>query len=291
MKTSTGYKIFTICNTIFLTLFTLCTLYPVFHVVMASFSDGDMLVAHRGLLLKPLGFNFDAYARVFKNRMIMQGYANTLFVVVISLIINIIMTSFGAYFTSRKYVTGHNVVMFFIMFTMYFSGGTIPFYFVVRGVGLYNSLWSLILPSAISAYNLIILRTAFAGVPDSLEEAAMIDGAGNFRVLWTIIFPLAKATVAVIALYYLVGHWNSWFHAMIFLKDRDKYPLQLVLREILIANDTSSMSADVTADNAVSIGEAIKYAVIVISTAPMLILYPFLQKFFAKGVMIGAVKG
>lgn len=291
MKISKSYRVFTIGNTIFLTLFTLCTLYPVIHVLMASFSDGNALVGHTGLLLRPLEFTFDAYQRVFKNRMIMGGYMNTLFVVVVALMINIVLTSMGAYFTSRKYITGRNAVMFFMMFTMYFSGGIIPTYFVVRNIGLYDSLLSLILPSAIATYNLIILRTAFASVPDSLEEAAQIDGAGHFRILWTIVFPLSKATVAVIALYYLVGHWNGWFYAMIYLADRNKYPLQLVLREILIANDTSSMSADVMADNAQSVGEAIKYAVIVISTAPMLILYPFLQKFFAKGVMIGAVKG
>lgn len=271
--------------------FALVTLYPIIHVVMASFSDGNLLMGHQGLLLWPLNFNVDAYKRVIDNDMVWRGYLNTFVIVGASLILNFILTSFAAYFLSRKYLYTTNVIMMFILVTMYFSGGTVPFYFAVKNLGLYNSLWAIILPGALSTFNLIILRTSFASMPESLEEAALIDGAGHFTILFKIFVPLSKASLAVVLLYYLVGHWNSWFNAMIFLKDRELYPLQLVLREILIENDTSDMTGGAAMDKAQSIGESVKYAVIVVSTLPVMIIYPFLQKYFAKGAMIGAVKG
>ena len=179
-----------------------------------------------------------------------------------------------------------------IMFTMIFSGGLIPFYIAVRDIHLTGSLWSLILPTAINTYNMIILRTAFAAIPDSLEESARIDGAGHMVILFRIILPLAKATLAVVALYYAVGIWNSWFNASLFLQGQaDKWPLQLVLRQILIVNDTNSMTIGASMGDREAIGESIKYAIIVISTLPILCIYPFVQKYFVKGVMIGAVKG
>ena len=172
---------------------------------------------------------------------------------------------------------------------MFFSGGMIPFYFAVKNLGLDGSLWALIFPSAINTFNLIIMRVSFASIPDSLEESARMDGAGHLTMLFRIVLPVSKATLAVICLYYAVSHWNAWFHAMLFLNDREKYPLQLILREILIQNDTSSMVTESAEQG--YIGETIKYAVIVIATVPILCIYPFLQKYFAKGVMIGAVKG
>ena len=182
-----------------------------------------------------------------------------------------------------------------IVFTMYFSGGLIPTYLNIRDLGMLDSLWSLIIPGAISTYNMIVLRTGFASVPESLEESAKIDGASNIRILWQIIIPLSKASLAVICLYYAVGHWNSWFNAMIYLNRRELFPLQLILREILINNDTSSMVNDVTvqggAGEASFVSETVKYAVIIVSTVPILCLYPFIQKYFTKGVMVGAVKG
>ena len=170
---------------------------------------------------------------------------------------------------------------------MYFSGGMIPLYLVVKGVGLYGSRWALILPTLVDTYNLIIMRTAFAGVPDSLEESAKLDGANAWTILWRIMAPLVKPTVAVITLYYAVSHWNSWFNAMLFLRDKTQYPLQLILRQILIQNDT----ADMTAGADYLISETIQYATVVVATLPILCIYPFVQKYFVKGVMIGAIKG
>jgi len=192
---------------------------------------------------------------------------------------------------SRKNVYFKKLITVLIVVTMYVSGGTIPFYFLVKGVGLEDSLWSVILPTAINTYNLIILKSSFASIPDSMEESARLDGAGHMRILFSIILPLARATVAVVVLYYAVEHWNSWFNAVLFLNDREKYPLQLILREILIQNDTSSMSRGVSMSDQFSIAESIKYAVTIVATVPILCVYPFLQKYFASGVMQGAVKG
>jgi len=177
-----------------------------------------------------------------------------------------------------------------IVFTMYFQGGTIPFYLTVKAVGLDGSIWSLIFPTAMSTFNLIVMRTAMAAVPDSLPESAQMDGASHTRILFTIMIPLTQATLAVILLYYAVTNWNSWFNAMIFLREKRLYPLQLILREILIQDDTSMMTAG-SGDDLGMISETIKYATIVVATVPILCVYPFLQRYFVKGVMIGAVKG
>ena len=266
-------------------------LYPILHVTFASFSDSNRLMAHSGILLWPISPNLAAYKAVMENGLIGTGYINTLFIVVVGVTLNIIMTSLGAYFLSRRDVMLKNQIMGFITFTMFFSGGIIPFYLLVKGLGLYNSIWSLILPTAMSTYNLIIMRTSFMSIPRELEEAAIIDGAGHILILTRIILPLSKAIIAVMVLYYGIGHWNSWFNAMIFLNDRAKFPLQLVLREILIQNDTQTMMQGTSFNDGLSISETVKYAVIIVATLPILSVYPFLQKYFVKGVMIGALKG
>lgn len=181
--------------------------------------------------------------------------------------------------------------MIMIIITMFFSGGMIPFYFSVRELGLEDSLWSLILPSAINTFNLIIMKTSFMSVPESLSESAWLDGAGHLTILFRIILPISMSTLAVIGLYYAVAHWNAWFNAMLFLKDRRKFPLQLIIREILIQNNMSEMADGADVAGKAFISETIKYAVIVIATLPILCVYPFIQKYFTKGVMIGAVKG
>jgi putative aldouronate transport system permease protein len=230
---------------------------------------------------------------VFRNPMIVGGYINTIIIVVAGVTINITFTAIAAYFVSRKNVMWSKAMMIMIIITMYFNGGLIPNYFNIKDLGLYDSLWSLMLPGAISTFNLIIMRTAFLGVPDSLEESARLDGANHFVILFRIILPLTMPTVAVLVLYYAVGHWNAWFNAMIYLKSRSKFPLQLILREILIQNDTTSMTAGIAGDSGdkLSIAETIKYASIIVATVPILCVYPFLQKYFVKGVMVGAVKG
>lgn len=291
-KKSFSRKVFLFVDVlIMLALIVLC-LYPMLYVVFASLSDSGRLMAHSGLLLKPEGLNFAAYKSVIQNPMILSGYANTLFILVVGVVINLVMTTLAAYFLSRKSaIMLKKPIIALMLFTMFFSGGMIPSFINIKELGLYNSLWSLILPGAISTYNLIIMRTSFEGIPASLEEAAFLDGAGHLSIIWNVIIPLSKAIIAVMILYYGVGYWNSWFNASIYLNDRTKYPLQLVLREILLQNDTATMTQGATAADDYSIAESIKYAVVVVSTLPILCIYPFLQKYFVKGVMVGAVKG
>lgn len=290
IKKSVGERVFTVLNCIFMLVFIFITVYPIWYVLVASFSDSNALIGNMSLLFKPVNFTLDAYKMMIKNPMILVGYKNTLIILVIAVTLNMFLTALGAYFMSRKNVMFKKPITLLIIFTMYFSGGLIPVYLNVKSLGLLDTYASLILPVAINTFNLIIMRTAFASIPESLEESARLDGAGHFRLLFQIILPLSKATVAVILLYYAVEHWNSWFNAMIYLNDRNKFPLQLVLQEILIQNDTSSMTQMVSAGDSSSVGETVKYAVIIVSSLPIFCIYPFIQKYFEKGVMIGAVK-
>jgi putative aldouronate transport system permease protein len=265
--------------------------YPLLYVAFASISDAGQLIAHKGLLFKPLGFSVEAYKSVFKNPGILIGYRNTLFILAMGVTLNLFMTAIGAYVLSRKNVMWNKAFIFIIVFTMFFNGGLIPLYLTVKNVGLIDSLWATIIPFAVSTFNLIIMRTAFMSVPDSLEESAKIDGANHFTILFKIIIPLSMPVIAVMILYYAVEKWNGWFYASIFLKDRQLFPLQLTLREILLANQTDSMAAGASAGDQFQIGETIKYATIMVATVPILCVYPFVQKYFVKGVMIGALKG
>ncbi|MEK3725183.1 carbohydrate ABC transporter permease [Paenibacillus sp. FSL H8-0034] len=274
-----------------LVLLMIFALYPMLYVAFASISDAGQLIAHKGLLFKPLGFSIEAYKNVFKNPGILIGYRNTLFILIMGVILNLFMTAMGAYVLSRKNVMWNKVFIIVIVFTMFFNGGLIPLYLTVKNVGLINSLWATIIPFAISTFNLIIMRTAFMSVPDSLEESAKIDGANHFTILFKIIIPLSMPVIAVMILYYAVEKWNGWFYASVFLKDRELFPLQLTLREILLANQTDSMSAGASAGDQFQIGETIKYATIMVATIPILCVYPFVQKYFVKGVMVGALKG
>lgn len=298
-KKTAGERIFDCINTIFLALLAIACLYPLLYVLFASFSQPIELMKHRGLLLRPLGFTIGGYKLVFKNPSITSGYLNTLFYVTAGTAINLFMTSLGAYVLSRKNVLWKNIIVFMITITMLFSGGLIPFYLLVKNLGMLNTRWALIIPGAISTYNLFVMRTAFAGIPDSLEESAKIDGANDFVVLFRIILPLSKAVLAVMTLFYAVGHWNSWFNAMIFLRKRELFPLQLILREILLANDMQSMSnleglVDVSvqanADIVYFARLLVQYCTIIVATLPILFLYPFVQKYFVQGVMIGSLK-
>ncbi|GGG86075.1 carbohydrate ABC transporter permease [Paenibacillus radicis (ex Gao et al. 2016)] len=290
-ESTIGDKVFDTAIYAVLIFLVVVTLYPLLYVLFASFSDAGQLVGHKGVLWKPLGFDLGAYKSVLENPGIAIGYRNTLFIVVFGLMVNLFMTSLGAYVLSRKNVLWNNAFMIFIVFTMFFSGGLIPLYLVVKGVGLLDSLWSTILPFSISTFNLIIMRTAFMGVPDSLEESAKIDGANHFTILFRIIIPLSMPVIAVMILYYAVDKWNGWFYASVFIRSRELFPLQLVLREILIANSTDSMSAGASAGDRHQIGETIKYATIMVATVPILCVYPFVQRFFVKGVMVGSLKG
>lgn len=291
IKESVSYKIFRVFNTLFMLGVIVLTLYPFLYVIYASFSVPDLFVASKGLLLAPKGLSLMSYRMVFKDPMIIRGLLNTIVMVLVGLAVSMLLTVIGGYFLSRKDAKLARPMMLMIIFTMYFSGGLIPFYFVVKSLKLVDSMWSMILPTAINTYNLIIMRSAFATIPPDLEDAAKIDGCGHIRKLFQILVPLIMPTIMVVMLYYAVGMWNSWFNASIFLNERTKYPLQLILREILISNDTDKMTSGVNATDSASVAETLKYAVMVVSTVPIIMVYPFVQKFFVKGVMIGAVKG
>lgn len=291
IKRGSGDRIFDIVIYSLLALLVIVTIYPLLYVTFASFSDATQLIAHKGLLYKPLGFSLEAYKSVFKNPGIITGYGNTLFILVVGVSINLLLTAVAAYVLSRRGVMWNNLFTFLIVFTMFFHGGLVPLYLIVKDVGLINSLWATIIPFSISTFNLIIMRTSFMAIPESLEESAKIDGANHLTILFRIVLPLSMPVVAVMILYYAVEKWNAWFYASIFLKDRGLFPLQLVLREILIANSTDTMSAGASSADQFKIGETIKYATIMVATVPILCVYPFVQKYFVKGVMIGAVKG
>ncbi len=296
IKERAGDKIFNIVNLFLLSILLLVILYPLIFILAASFSD-PLLVSTGKIYLIPKGFNIEGYRRVFQDAQIMIGYGNTIIYTIAGTLLNLALTLPAAYALSRKDLDGSKVFMFFLVFTMYFSGGMIPTYLIVKGLGLYDTRTVMLLISAVSTYNLIIARTFFAnGVPHEIEEAARIDGASQARTFFIIVLPLSKALIGVQSLYYGVGHWNSFFSALIYLSDRNKVPLQLVLREILVRNQISSemiegaMSSEMQALQ-LQLATLIKFAIIVVSSVPVMVAYPFLQKYFDKGVMLGSLKG
>lgn len=292
-RQSTGDRVFEIVNTALLALILLVILYPLWFVVIASVSDPAKVVAG-DVLLWPAGVSFEAYRMVFRDSMIMTGYRNTLYYTILGTAINLVMTVLAAYPLSRKDWVGRGFFMALVMFTMFFSGGTIPTYLLMNDLGLINTTWALVLPGAVSVYNAIVMRTFFINsIPLELQEAAQVDGCSNTRLLLRIVLPLSKPILAVMVLFYGVAHWNAFFGALIYITESDRYPLQLVLRSILIQNTASQdMLGEVdTLGNRVMLAETIKYALIIVSTLPMMVLYPFLQRFFEKGVMVGSVKG
>ncbi len=274
-----------------LLLVVIVTLYPFLYVLLASVSNPERLVQHQGILLWPKGFTLETYRFVLENPNITTGYRNTIFYAVAGTILNMFMTALGAYALSRRYIRGASAIMIMIVFTMFFSGGMIPAYLNIRNLGMLDTPWAILIPSAINTFNLIVMRTAFRGIPDSMEESAKMDGANDFTILFRIYIPLAIPVVAVIVLFYAVQHWNAWFAALIYLRDRELFPVQLFLREILIANNTDSMTAGAGGQtDQLLIGETIKYATIIIVSLPIICVYPFLQRFFTKGIMVGAIK-
>jgi putative aldouronate transport system permease protein len=267
------------------------TLYPFVYVLFASLSDAGDLMSHGGFLWKPYGFHLDAYFNVFKNPNILIGFKNTLFILVAGVAVHMFLTAMAAYVLSRKQVYWNRLMIFFVLLTMFFSGGLIPLYLVVKQVGLLNSLWSLIIPFSVNTFNLLIMRTSFMAIPDSLEESAKIDGANHFVIFARIVVPLSMPVIAVMILYYSVEKWNAWFYASVFLNNRELFPIQLILREILISGSMDSMTSGADVGQMQQIAQTIKYATIIVATLPILVVYPFLQKYFVKGVMVGAVKG
>lgn len=285
--------LFDIFNILFMMMVMIITLYPLVHVTMASFSEPLLLIKHRGILLWPRGFSLLSYQLAFDNKMILISYANTVFYVTAGTAINLILTFFGAFVLSRRDLYFKNHIMFFIAITMLFNGGLIPNYMVIKNLNMINTVWAMLLPEAVYAFNLLLMKTYMDAIPGDLEESAKIDGANEFKILFNVILPLCKPIIAVMVLFYGVGHWNEWFSAAIYLRDRKLYPLQLVLRELLVSKDTTSMAGAGGGglSDLHSISATLKNAIIIISTVPVLMIYPFVQKYFTKGVMLGAIKG
>lgn len=293
-KKTSGKKVFGVINVFIMIFIMFISIYPILYVLFASLSDPAKLTAHTGFLWKPLGFTLKGYELVVKNPNITSGYLNTIFYVLVGTAVNLFMTSLGAYVLSRKDVLITNFMMFLITFTMFFSGGLIPSYLLMQKLNLINKRTAMIIPGAISTWNLIVMRTSFMSLPDSLEESARIDGANDFTILFRIVLPLSKAVLAVMTLFYAVGHWNAWFNAMVYLRERNMYPLQLILREILITNDTSTMQQATSGGDMLHediYRTLVQYSTIIVATVPILCIYPFLQEYFVEGVMIGAIKG
>ena len=288
-----AYRVFLAFDYLILGILALVCLLPVLHVAFASFSDPAWVMSQSGLILFPHGFNIDGYKLVFSNTQLMGSYGNTIFYVIAATALGLLITVLGAYPLSKKELLFSNALMLIISFTMLFNGGMVAFYIVVKNLGLLDTRWAVILPTCVSAFNLILVRTAMSTIPKALEESAMLDGASYVRILFQIELPLIKATLATVILYYAVAHWNSWFNASIFLKNRALFPLQLILREILIANDTASTATQSgeVAGNADLYKQLVKYCTIMVATVPVLCFYPFIMKYFEKGVMIGSIKG
>lgn len=291
-RKSKGEKVFSLFNTAGLIVLSGVFLLPVWHVLMGSISDPLRLSAFSGLILKPLGNpTLGGYKLVLNNSSILRSYTNTIIIVAAATGFGTLMTILASYILSLKNLMFKAPIVFMITFTMIFNGGLIPTYMVVRNLGMLDSLGSLIIPGAVSVYNIIIMRTAFSSIPDALSEAAIIDGAGHLRRLTQIILPVSTATVAVIVLFYAIYHWNAWFNASLYLRDRGLFPLQLTLREIVILSSEQSIQAAQEAADVEIYRPLIKYSTIMVATIPMLVIYPFVQKYFVTGVMIGSVKG
>ncbi len=291
-KRTLGQWTFTILNVVFLTLASAVFILPILHVGFGSISEPAQLLTHQGVILRPLGFTLRGYEIVFENPNLVTSYLNTIFYVVTGTALSLLLSAMGGYALSRKKVLWKNHIMLFIAFTMLFNGGLIPFYMVVKGLNLIDTRLAMILPTAVSAFNLIIVRTSMGEIPSSLEESAKIDGASHFTILFKIIIPLSKSILAVIVLFSAVTNWNAWFNARIFLSKRSLFPLQLILREILIENDISKvMQGSFEFLGSEMYRQLVKYSAIMVAIIPILCIYPFLQRYFVKGVMIGSIKG
>jgi putative aldouronate transport system permease protein len=292
VKDNTKDRLFTIMNTLFLCIITFIVLYPLIYIVCASFSSPSAVLSGK-VWLWPVDVTLEGYKAVFEYKRIWTGFANSLFYTIAGTTLNLAITLMAAYALSRKDLVGRNLIMMMCVFTMIFSAGIIPSYLVVQDLGLLNSRWAMILPTALSVWNLIIARTFFqVTIPHELLEASQMDGCSDFKFFFKIVIPLSAPIIAVLTLFYAVGHWNQYFQALLYIRDPDLFPLQLILREILIRNEVdASMLQDVrVAAEQAGLRQLLKYSLIVISSVPVLIIFPFVQKHFVKGVMIGSLK-
>lgn len=290
---STGDKLFDFGVYFILTLVLIIILYPLYFVVIASFSDPLSVMAGE-VTFWPVNFNTESYRLVFKNSQVLTGYRNTILYTVAGTVVNLVMSIAAAYHMAQRNLKGKGLFIGMMVFTMFFAGGMIPSYINLNNLGMIDTFWVMIIPNAISVYNVMIMRTFFStSIPYELQEAAFVDGASHMRILRSIVLPLSKPILAVMVLFYAVSHWNSYFNALLYLSDQNRYPLQLVLRAILIQSQASeeSFAGIGNTYSRMLLSETMKYALIIVSSVPVLILYPFLQKYFVHGVMIGSVKG
>jgi putative aldouronate transport system permease protein len=291
IKDTTGDKVFHIITYIVLGILALIILYPVYFIVIASISDPDAVLAGK-VVLYPVDITLSGYEKILERTDVWQGYYNTIIYTVVTVVLSLVVTIPAGWALSRERLPGKKFWMIYFIIPMFFGGGLIPFYNVMSTLGLINSPWAVILPAILSVWNLFMTKTFFtSSIPSGLIEAATIDGAGHFQTFVQIVLPLAKAIMAVMALYYAVGQWNSYFNAMIFLQDETMYPLQLVLKEILIATESTVGGSGETILEQYRMATQLKYVSVIVSSLPVLMLYPFVQKYFAQGVMIGSLKG
>ncbi len=285
-----GDMVFRIINGILLGMAALIVLYPLYFIIIASFSSPEAVLSGK-VVLFPVDISFDGYLKILERQDIWRGYLNTILYTVLTVIFALGVTVPAGWALSRRTLPGKKLWMVYFIIPMFFGGGLIPFYNVMSSLGLVNTIWAIVLPSILSVWNLFMTKTFFeSSISDGLIEAAKIDGAGPFRIFFSIVIPLSKAILAVMALYYAVGQWNSYFNAMIFLQDETLYPLQLVLKEILIASESTVGGSGETILEQFRLANQLKYVSVIVSSLPVLCLYPFVQKYFAQGVMIGSLK-
>lgn len=291
-KKSRGDKAFDIALIIIGLLIMVVIAYPLYFVIIASFSQPEAVLGGK-LRFLPIGFNVESYKMVLSERKVWVGYRNTLLYTVLGTCINLVLTTLAAYALSRKDMPWRTPLTFVISFTMLFGGGMIPVYMVVRGLHLTDTIWAMVIPNAIATYNLLVMKNYFqSSIPEELQEAAAIDGCSHFKTLIKVVLPLSTPILAVIVLFYAVGHWNAFFNAVIYLRNQELFPLQIVLRDILLQNSLEAVGGDLTGMyEKVMRGETMKYALIIVASAPVIIMYPFVQKYFVKGIMVGAIKG
>ena len=284
--------IFLTINYVLLIVFCIIVLYPIYYMFIISISDGYAVLRGEVKLL-PVGINFSSYKAVLESPDIPRSYLNTVIYTVVGTFINVAMTAMCAYPLSRKKFYGRNVFAFMIIFTMFFDAGMIANFMVVDQLHLTNKIWAIVLPGAINAWYMVIMRTFFQQIPEEIYESAHLDGAGDFVIFGKIVLPLSVPTIMTMVLFYAVGHWNSWFNALIYLDDKAKYPVQLIMRNIVLSGETSALSSSAAAmsQDAGIIATNVKYAVVFVTMLPILLVYPFIQKYFVKGIMVGALKG
>ncbi len=286
MVTGWNDRVFNAVNIVFLSLVVLTVVFPLLYVVSVSLTPYSEVLKNGGFVVFPRSITFESYAAFLNDSLIPRAFGVTFFITIVGTVLNLILTAWMAYPLSKPYLPGRTLLLFLVAFTLLFNGGVVPTYLVVKMTGLVNSVWSMILPSIVWSFNLLIMKTFFENLPRELDEAARIDGAGELRILATIVLPLSMPVMATVGLFYAVGHWNEFFQAIMYINDTDKYPLQVILRNIL----ASAMMPPMDAEDVLP-SESMQMAAVVLSALPIIVVYPFFQKYFTQGMLLGSVKG